>query len=54
MRWYVVKVERDCLKILEDPIAGTANLVDAMLVIAVGLLVFWLFHGTCKVSFSLT
>jgi Uncharacterized conserved protein len=24
----------------EDPMAGTANLVDAMLVIAVGLLVF--------------
>ena len=25
---------------MEDPMAGTANLVDAMLVIAVGLLVF--------------
>ena len=32
----------------EDPMAGTANLVDAMLVIAVGLLVFCVFPRTSE------
>ena len=38
----------------EDPMAGVANLVDAMLVIAVGLLVFlvisWNMQATMKMS----
>ena len=34
----------------EDPMTGVANLVDAMLVIAVGLLVFLV--GTCRQSYS--
>ena len=36
----VRKKQRRIKRVEEDPMAGTANLVDAMLVIAVGLLVF--------------